>query len=60
MSRPQAQESHSIEIFSARQALIKLKEKLVIASLTRQSVTLTDVEARMILALTDERTPWSL
>lgn len=60
MSHSQAQQSHSIEIFSARQALVRLKEKLVLSSLTKQPVTLSDVEARMLLALTDERTPWSL
>ena len=56
----EAETVHDIQVFSARKALVELKEKLVLASLTKQPVTLSALEARMLLALTDERTPWSL
>lgn len=46
--------------FSARQALIDLKAKLALCSLGKaDTVTLSPLECRMILALVDEKTPWS-
>lgn len=60
MAQAEKVEKHEVRVFSAREALVNLKAKLSIASLTKQDVVLTAVEARMILALTDEKTPWTV
>lgn len=60
MSQQHAEkERRDLQVFSAREALVELKAKLSVAALTKTDVKLSATEARIALALMDEKTPWS-
>lgn len=47
------------KISSTREALIKLRAKLSVASYTGESVQITSLESAMLIVLLDEKIPWS-